>query len=536
MAAHAEISGAGAANSGRREVEWQLATRDLGPVRQWLSEHNAVDGFTIEPRSAQTIYDTYLDTEDRRVHQAGFALRLRDLPGRAEATLKDLAPESSGHFQGLKTRREFNEPLASAEQDAFARSSGPVSARVHAVTGGRPLKPLFRVRTQRQPFAVLGGEGQEAGEITLDETVVASADGHSKARLQRVEVEALSDDPQPLEGLVEQLRTACALEPAADSKYAIGLQSVGLTASVSPELGPTLIDPAMTVGEIARANLRRNLSQWLRCEPAARLGEDQERLHDLRVAGRRLDVNLGLFEDYLPRSLTRLRLRWKALLRALGEVRDIDVQLAELERFTDDPSRLLGPVRTRLEVERRRARARMLRMLDRASTQALVRRLHAELSKPDRVRVGRNNPPAVQVAPLLLRRYHKNFRKAADAARDYPAAEKYHEMRRRAKRLRYAIESFEGFYGEAASDFLRALQRLQDRLGMHQDAQIAAQPLQVMLGARRRKLSAETAFLMGVFTERQRMTAAEMRQRFPKAYRRVRGRRWKALRRAMTRQ
>ncbi len=65
----------------RREIEWQLSAQDLGLVRKWLSEHGSVDDLTIEPRPTHVIHDTYLDTEDFRIRRAGYALRLRDLPG-----------------------------------------------------------------------------------------------------------------------------------------------------------------------------------------------------------------------------------------------------------------------------------------------------------------------------------------------------------------------------------------------------------------------------------------------------------------------
>ena len=112
MTGEAKPDGSGAADDeGRREIEWQLSAPDLGLVRRWLSDHGSVDGLTIEPRPTHTIDDTYLDTEDWRLRRAGFALRLRDVPGRAEATLKDLAPASDS----LRSRREFNEPLPRAD-------------------------------------------------------------------------------------------------------------------------------------------------------------------------------------------------------------------------------------------------------------------------------------------------------------------------------------------------------------------------------------------------------------------------------------
>src|SRR5688500_20281321 len=95
MAGEAQPGGSDAADGeGRREIEWQLSAPDLGLVRRWLSDHGSVDGLTIEPRPTHTIDDTYLDTEDWRLRRAGFALRLRDGPGRAGATPKDLAPAS----------------------------------------------------------------------------------------------------------------------------------------------------------------------------------------------------------------------------------------------------------------------------------------------------------------------------------------------------------------------------------------------------------------------------------------------------------
>ena len=110
----------------------------------------------------------------------------------------------------------------------------------------------------------------------------------------------------------------------------------------------------------------------------------------------------------------------------------------------------------------------------------------------------------------------------------------YHDVRRRTKRLRYALESFEGFYGESAGELLRSIRRLQNRLGSHQDASVAADRFRAMVGTRTCKMPGETVFLMGVFTERQRLTADDMRPRFTKSYRRVRGQRWKTLRRSMT--
>src|SRR3984957_19285863 len=90
-----------------REVEWQLACADLGSVQRWLSDHGTIDGLILEPRSTLQIFDTYLDTDDWRIHRAGFALRVPSESGTTEATLKSLHSASTE----VADRRELSQPL-----------------------------------------------------------------------------------------------------------------------------------------------------------------------------------------------------------------------------------------------------------------------------------------------------------------------------------------------------------------------------------------------------------------------------------------
>src|SRR5580692_13012063 len=131
-----------------REVEWQLACTDLGSVRRWLADHGTIDGLVLEPRSTLRIFDTYLDTDDWRIHRAGFALRIRSGSGKPEATLKSLHSASAE----FADRLEMSEALESSESESIRYSVGPVGARVQAVSGARALLPLFELRTSRQRF------------------------------------------------------------------------------------------------------------------------------------------------------------------------------------------------------------------------------------------------------------------------------------------------------------------------------------------------------------------------------------------------
>ena len=226
-------------------------------------------GLVLEARSPLQIFDTYLDTEDWRIHRAGYALRLRSEDGRAEATLKSLRSRSTE----MADRRELSEALETRESDSIARSKGPVGMRVQAVSGAHSLQPLFEVRTSRQRYEVRTAKDHAPlGEIALDDTVISRPHGQPQTSVQLVEVEALTDVLEPLQSLVKSLRSGCSLESAADSKFSLGLRTVGLAPAPPPQFAPAAVTASMRIDEIALANLRRYLSLWDLHEPGARLG------------------------------------------------------------------------------------------------------------------------------------------------------------------------------------------------------------------------------------------------------------------------
>jgi CHAD domain-containing protein len=511
-----------------REVEWQLASTDLASVRRWLDDHGTIDGLVLEPRSTLKIFDTYFDTDDWRIHRAGFALRIRSEDGKSEATLKSLRSNSTE----MADRRELSETLESTESESIARSTGPVGTRVHAVSGAHPLQPLFEVHTSRQLYAVHAADDEKPlGEIALDETVISHPDGQPQTSLQRVEVEALTDAHEPLQTLVNALRSGCSLESASDSKFSQGLKSAGLAPAPPVELAPTAVDASMRTDEVALANLRRYLSAWDLHEPGARMGDDPEELHDLRVAGRRLDAILRQFGTYLPASLVGIRPTLKKVLRALGDVRDLDVALLELEAFSRELSEAeqtsLEPLKQHLRSERARARTRMLSLLDSSAAQKDLGELRLELAQPPNT-AEVPGAPALQVVPQLIRTRYKKVRKGANGLTPGSPMESYHAVRGSVKKLRYVLESVAVIFGKPANGMIRSLRRWQEKLGMQQDADVAGRRLQALAAKSRKGLPPETLFLMGRLAAHYADCASKARKRHPRAYRKVRGR-WKAL-------
>src|SRR6516164_6230083 len=307
--------------------------------------------------------------------------------------------------------------------------------------------------------------------------------------------------------------------------------SAELTVTAALAEGAQAFDLTTSARAVALAELRRLLAAWREHEPGARLGEDPEELHQLRVTARRIDATLGLFKRQLPAALVRARKSTKVILRSLGAARDLDVQLSELAHYCahlpDEERAAAEPLRALLESERTRARARMIRSLDAEPT----RRWLETLGQATSTEHGANGADrAMVVMPERVRRRFRKLRKSVRKLRPKSSMEDYHLVRRRAKQLRYATECGAVMFGKPADDLLKALRRLQDKLGAHQDACMAQNRLAAIAADPQSGLPPTTLFLMGRLAEHYAQVTGETRRTLARSWRKVRGRRWKALR------
>jgi triphosphatase len=533
------------------EIEWQLEAVDLALVDNWLKEHPSGAGVTIVPEPARELRDVYYDTEDWRLYRAGYALRVRRDNESAEATMKALMPSEGG----IRRRREISEPLKGVQTPKGI--PGPVGERVRRVAGTADLRPLFEVSTRRRTFA-LCSETPSSGEIVedtsgnirpqnseqdaivlaevaLDESEIF-ANGGDSTHLSRVEVEVGSDAAihDGVRDFVEVLKEALKLRPTRTSKFRTGLSVAGLSPEVALDLGPTEIDATLSCGGVAFAILRRHFGQMLAHEPGVRLGEDPEELHDMRVATRRLRAALKLYSDFLPKRSERYErdLRWVA--GALGEVRDLDVHLEGLSEEASRNGEVLEEVVSLLRERRNEARRGMLEALDSNRYERLIASFSATLR---RGRSPTPTSPILEVAPNLIRDRYKKVRKSANRLSEDSPPEHYHDLRKKGKRLRYALEPLQEIYGKPAQKMVKLLKKIQDDLGDHQDF-IVASGLMEELGVAGDR-PPQVIFSMGSMAEGYGREASTIRMGFlgSKSLRSLKeGKEWRKLRKKMEKQ
>jgi CHAD domain-containing protein len=271
-------------------------------------------------------------------------------------------------------------------------------------------------------------------------------------------------------------------------------------------------------------------------EPVAGEGADPEGVHDMRVGTRRLRAALSLYGPALPPAARALRAELRWLANALGEVRDLDVQLERMERLTAEDGRaasaeVWAPLALVLARRRDEARAReLLPALDGERYRALLSELHALVEGSAGETPAAAERAATALRPALERR-GRRLERALARAGPRASAERRHLARIEAKRARYAIECCAALYGRPARRAITALRRLQELLGAERDASTAADALHaIATGADGSALPSPTLYAMGELAERERVRAQELVARLPPARARAEAR-WRRLRR-----
>ncbi|HSK33988.1 MAG TPA: CHAD domain-containing protein, partial [Propionicimonas sp.] len=172
-----------------------------------------------------------------------------------------------------------------------------------------------------------------------------------------------------------------------------------------------------------------------------------------------------------------------------------------LDELAAEPGELvLGPISSLIEVElradHRKAHAALVEALNSERYRELVTRLDALIAVPP------FTPRADGRADkVLTKRVRKSFdRVDALVTRGAPEDLRhrdvwYHEIRKAAKRLRYAAESVAPAFGEPATILAQAAEQLQEVLGEHQDSVVARTALRE-LGVRIH-LDGDNAFTIG---------------------------------------
>ena len=403
------------------------------------------------------------------MRSAGLTLRIRRAGGRITQTVKTIAA-------GGVDRDEWEHPLSSDRIDVDALSATPAMDALGERVDG--LKAMFSTNVDREIHEIDQNGARIEASIDLGEATAADR----SERICELELELKDGPPTELFELARRLADASPIFLATDAKaergYRLiaGTQDEPLTGQVPPLTG------GMRGAEAFQCVARECFAQIISNGLLLRRTRRPEALHQLRVGVRRLRTAIRVFGEMVDDEQSlRIDAELEWLAGKLDAARDLDVLLPDtFEPAAKALGADLAPVGRHLLV----ARARAYRTATTSVGSVRYRRLALETAAW--IQVGRwitddrSGPVARRTEPIealsrevLDHLSHSVRKRGDDLSRLEP--KQRHELRIRAKRLRYAAEFFGPLHGHKhrRAEFLARLKQLQDLLGELNDVAVA---------------------------------------------------------------
>ncbi len=457
----------------------------------------------VAPTQEFELDATYFDTVNLTLARAGITLRRRT--GGEDAGWHLKLPVSQNQRQEVRT------DLGDGNEDVPT----DLLDRVRAFVRDRPVSPVTSLRNHRIVYRLLDSDGTTLAEVCDDHvTVKSAADEASPERWREWEVELVDGAPPLLDAAETLLREAGAVPATTSSKLARAL--IGRLPTPTERHRSKHRSADGSTGDLLSEYLTDHVSQLKQEDLRLRAGHD-EGVHQMRIAARRLRSALATYRDLVePGANDYLRGELKWLGSALAEARDAQVlqkRLSELVR-TQPVELVLGPVAQRIDDELRArfrsgradaddalASERYFRLLDKLDAFVDAPPFSEAAQEP----VRRELPRLLQADLKRVRKRQRAVEVAADShARDLAL----HEVRKSAKRLRYAAETAQPVFGKRAKRLSTMAEAIQQVLGEHQDTVVARTTLRA-IGVRAH-LDGENGFTFGRLHALEEARAAEL--------------------------
>jgi CHAD domain-containing protein len=388
-------------------------------------------------------------------------------------------------------------PATPAPVLAEAASPEALPGRLLSRTQGAALAPVAAF-TARQRDVALQDPSGPARLVVLEGTMRGVVQDRAACRL------ILFGEPRAMADLAVELASQI---PLLVPSAGLAAEAISVARGVPPgprRLGAPAVPQGATIGEALgaiTAHLADVILYWATQIPGAATPEP---VHQMRVAVRRLRSALSVFRRAVPTPsawLEDLAPPLKSLAAELGAARDWDVFLAETgaevrQALPADPR--IGALIAASARKRAAAYAGLCAKLDPTGAQGGPwRHLAMTLAllptrKPWSDDAESANVPASAYAPRALDRRLKHLLAPGEDLSNLPV-DSLHDIRKQAKRLRYAIEFFAPLYAEKSiRKYLPKLEDLQEDFGTLNDCAVAAS-LVASLGG-----GADRAFAAGV--------------------------------------
>ena len=462
---------------------------------------------------------TWLDTFDWRLSRAGLALEYsRASRGGRLLLSRDDLPQAEQPVTGWQPRR----PLLARDLPA-----GPVRDQILKLVSPRALLPVARAAGTISVTRLLNADGKTVARLIVDHSTASQGDVNPKTAdlPPRLAIAEVRGYPGQARKAARLLAGVPGVSPAGQSVFAVALDALGrhpcdYTNGVDAQITAQMPAPVAVATLLLRLldTLEQNVDGVLR-------DIDTEFLHDLRVAVRRTRSAIKLLGGVLPDGLAG---PYAAEFKWLGDLttptRDLDVNLLGFDamagRLVAASAEDLEPFRAFLLRRRVKEFRRLAAGLRSARFKAITdhwRKALVEVRDAGGPRKRRREPTAAELALATTGRAFRKIVAHGSAITPESAPESLHDLRKRAKELRYLLEFFAPLHDPATyKKVVGDLKQLQDSLGEFQDSQVQREEIHALADAMlaERAAPAATLLAMGEIAANLAISQAEAREDF----------------------
>ncbi|MHA7155576.1 CYTH and CHAD domain-containing protein [Arthrobacter sp. TMN-50] len=475
---------------------------DVGP-EELIPDLTGIAGVTrVDDGGTVVLEAVYYDLESRALLRHGITLRRRR--GGKDGGWQVKFPEAPNRLE-IQVQPSGTEEAVPAE----------VLDLVQVHVRGRSLRPVARLTTTRTITTLVGTAGSPLIEICDD--LVDSQDLTSgvERSWREWEAEVVGADDYPGD---EQARVVDAVEHCllnAGASPGLGEPKLAIAMGGIPENSPAEGKPG-SVRNVLTTSFRQAAADLLGWDPRVRRSEEGS-LHQLRVRSRTLRSMLRTYRPLLDtEQADHLEERLKLMGRTLGAARDAEV-IQDLIRKGiarqpegSIPRHVIRRLEKMSAAQHQKALARVRRALNSADYFATLDALD-EFTSHLPVRVGKKKgaKAASQLEQAVIRQLARVLEAARRANRETDLdaqLEQFHDVRKKSKRLRYAIRSVDGAsgfsFGARVGKSLKSSEKIQEILGTHRDSVLFQQYL--LKASRAAHRAGDNTFAYGVLYESER--------------------------------
>ncbi len=462
-------------SAGQRKLRFLLdcGQESYTQVHECLIEHNG------RYLGLQQVEDIYFDTAGFSLLKTGFACCYRETLGKAALFVIPVDDLAINHSPQKTRLQHLSEVESYGLMDIALLPTGPARLILEEKVGKIVLTERFKVKITRSHYQIT--HGQQSQSVNLDKVRISRSgkcfDGKKHLQYSELFIDSIGEKSAVTEQLFNKPELSQVITSAPGNHFQRALKADGFLLKSIKKRQRKSINAVETTHDLFRETMQNQLQLIRYWESVAIEDQDEEGVHQMRVAIRRIRSTLKIFAQVLSKQNVHY---WQKEFRWLGKrlafVRDLDVLtncLIEQEhQLGAKAKKIIKPYQTDVSHLRQQVRSGLITSLESERYHALLSNFQTWLLQEQCFFI---NHPLVyksidKFSGKLLKQAMKRIKKKALSVDVNTTNTDLHKFRIKCKQLRCSLNTLARFSTKDYRAVIAICKDVQRDLGKHQDS------------------------------------------------------------------